>query len=190
YIMWMGQSISTESFIYAFDKTGYTSYQGELVFLQIVFGEAPYGVHLFNMAMFLAGLVLLFRIVRRSYGSAAAIAGLAYLLFLPSLFIWSVSALKESMYLLLTSVVLAGAITAVRGRSLLITLVGVAAVVGGGWWLETLRIGGRAIAVGGALAGLAARAVTLRRRVIAVACIATIAGSIAVWSRGFPAPVH
>ena len=128
------------------------------------------------MAVFLAGLVLLFRLVRRSYGGAAALAGLAYLLFLPSLFIWSVSALKESMYLLLTSIVLAGTITAVRGRSLAVKAVGVAAMVGGGWWLETLRIGGRAIALGGAFVGLAARVVTLRRWLVTIAVVAVIAG--------------
>jgi hypothetical protein len=190
YIMWMGQGISTESFIYAYDKTGYTSYQYVLVFLQILFGEAPYGVHVFNMAVFLAGLVLLFRLVRRSYGDGAAFVGLAYLLFLPSLFTWSVSALKESLYLLLTSVVLISAVTAVRGESLAMKLAGVAGMVGGGWWLETLRVGGRAIAVGGALVGLVARGISLRRWLVAIALVVVVTVPLALWSRGFPAPLH
>src|SRR4029077_14298719 len=131
------------------------SYQDVLVFLEILFGEAPYGVHVFNVAVFLAGLVLLFRLVRRSYGDAAAFVGLASLLFLARLFLWSVSALKESLYLLLTSIVLLSAMTAVRGGSLAMKLAGVAGMVGGGWLLESVRVGGRAIAVGGALVGVA-----------------------------------
>src|SRR5207245_1828393 len=73
---------------------------------------------------------------------------------------------------------------------LAVKAVGVAAMVGGGWWLETLRIGGRAIALGGAFVGLAARVVTLRRWLVTIAVVAVIAGSIALSSRGFPAPVH
>jgi len=58
YNIWMDRPISVESFLYAFDKTGYTSYQGVLVFLQILFGPVPYAIHMFNVLVFLSKIFI------------------------------------------------------------------------------------------------------------------------------------
>jgi hypothetical protein len=190
YNIWMGIPISRESFLYAYDKTGYTSYQNVLIFLQILVGPAPYGIHLLNAVLFLCGTVLMYRSVRLSYGPLPALAGLAYLLFLPSLFMWSVSALKESLYLLLTSAVLVNGIALVRARSLGAKMMALAIVLGGGWWLETLRIGGRAITLGGVASGYASRIVTLRRWLVAAVGIACLAGAVMVLRNGLPSRIQ
>ena len=54
-------------------------------------------------------IVLLYRFVRRSFGPVVAGIGGVLLLFLPSLFMWSVSALKESAFLTLTALTLVAA---------------------------------------------------------------------------------
>ena len=190
YAMWMGDAISLESFIYAYDKTGYTSYQNVLVFLSILFGPAPYGIHMFNMAVFVAGTVLLYRVVRASYGTAAATLGLAYLLFLPSLFMWSVSALKESLYLFLTSVVLIATLGIARARAVVTRVAALALVIAAGWWLDTLRVGGEAITLGGAAVGYLWRLFTLRRAFIAAAAAVFVVGLAVVWQRGIPSRVQ
>ena len=53
-----------------------------------------------NSACYLAGALVLFRFVRPAFGGVAALAGLAVMLFTPSLFMWSISALKEPSYTL------------------------------------------------------------------------------------------
>lgn len=190
YSVWMGIPISRESFAYAYDVTGYSSYQELLIFLQVLVGPVPYSLHLLNSLLFLCTAILLYRTVRRSFGPAAALIGLAYLLFLPSLFMWSVSALKESLFLLVTSAVLVSAVVAARERGVSakrIAAIGVILV--GGWWLEPLRVGGREMTLGGVALGFLLRIVTLRRWLAAVAAAVLIAGGAVVWRTGFPAPV-
>ena len=89
-------------------------------------------------------VVCLFRLVRASSGPATAMVGLVYLLFLPSLFMWSVSALKESLFLLLSSVTLdpVGAAARAPRKAAVAAIVAAVAL---GWWLEALRTGSRAI---------------------------------------------
>ncbi|OFW14407.1 MAG: hypothetical protein A3F69_06810 [Acidobacteria bacterium RIFCSPLOWO2_12_FULL_66_10] len=190
YNIWMGIPISQESFAYAYDKTGYTSYQEILIFLHVLFGPMPYGIHLLNAALFLTGIVLLYRLVRVSFGPMPALVGFAYLLFLPSLFMWSVSALKESSYLLLTSIVLVSTMATARSESLVARAAALIVVIGVGSWLETLRAGGRVITLGGAALGYALRIVSLRRWAMALACGLALAVIAVVWQRGLPAPVQ
>jgi hypothetical protein len=190
YSMSMGIPISTESFLYAYDQTGYSSYQEVLTLLQVLFGPVPYGLHLLNTALFLTGIVWLYRLVRASYGPVPALAGFAYLLFLPSLFMWSVSALKESLYLLLTSMVLVNAIAAARSRSLAARISAAVVVLGVGSSLETLRAGGRAIALGGSAFGYALRIVSLRRWAVGAACGLALVAAGATWQKGLPSSVR
>jgi hypothetical protein len=190
YSVAMGIPISTESFLYAYDATGYSSYQEVLIFLQMLFGPVPYGIHLLNAALFLTGIALLYRLARASYGPVPALVGLAYLLFLPSLFTWSVSALKESLYLMLTSVVLVSAIAAARARSGAGRAAALIVVLGVGSSLETLRAGGRVIALGGAAFGYAWRLTSLRRWAIALVCGLVLVAAAVTWQRGLPASVQ
>jgi hypothetical protein len=89
--------------IYAYDEVGKTSYTYLLAAVQVLVGPSPYGVHLISIASYLTAAVLLFRLVRRTLGPATAFAGLLPILFLPSLMVWSVGALKEPVFFLLAS---------------------------------------------------------------------------------------
>jgi hypothetical protein len=190
YSISMGIPISTESFLYAYDQTGRGSFQEILIFLQMLFGPVPYGIHLLGAALFLAGVVLLYRLVRVSYGPIPALVGFTYLLFLPSLFVWSVSALKEPLYLLMTSVVVVGTMAIVRARSVRGKVVALLIVLMLGWWLETLRAAGRLITIGGAALGFALRLVSRRRWTMSIAVGVMVAGVALLAWRGLPARVQ
>ena len=95
---------------------GWTDYLNLLAYIQYLVGPAPYGVHLFNVAVFLATAVLLYRMTRPVYGREAAFVGFAVLLFLPTPFAWSVSALKESVFVGALALSVAGFVAVVRGR--------------------------------------------------------------------------
>jgi hypothetical protein len=170
----VGIPISPADMRYAFDPSIETSLVWILAALQIVFGPAPYGVHLFGIIAYVAGTLCLYRAVRPSFGMPAAMIALATVLFLPSLFSWSVSALKDPLFLALLAAVLAFTLAAMRG-STGIRLSAVAGVPAMLVAAETLRSGGLALlamAIGGGLlavagwrrprgAGLAAAAVLL-----------------------------
>jgi len=96
----IGTPISPADYFYAFDETGKTSYLFVLTYVQALVGLAPYGVHVLNSLLYVAASVFLFRLVRPSLGALASLGGLVILLFLPSLFIWSISALKEPLFFL------------------------------------------------------------------------------------------
>ncbi len=93
----LGIPVHGADLIYAFDEYSATSYLYVLAFLQVLVGPAPYGVHLLGIAFYLAGAVILYQTVRPAFGRMPALVGLVFLLFLPSLFAWSVSALKEPL---------------------------------------------------------------------------------------------
>ena len=113
----LGVPISAADFIYAVEETGKSSYLFVLAYLSALVGDAPYGMHVFNTTLYLAGGFVIYRLVRPSYGRLVALGGLTVLLFLPSLFFWSISALKEPLYTLLAAVELWCALTLSR-RSL------------------------------------------------------------------------
>lgn len=83
-------------------------------YVQLVLGDAPYAVRLVSAAMYLTGAVMLYRLVRTPFGAPAALMGLAGVLYMPSLFIWSISALKEPLFYFAMMVGLAAAVVAVR----------------------------------------------------------------------------
>ena len=186
YSIRMGIPISAESFLYAYDKMGISAYQDLLVLLQMLVGPMPYGIHLLNTLLFLCCVVCLFRLVRASFGPATAMVGLVYLLFLPSLFMWSVSALKESLFLLLSSVTLILSVAAARAPRIALRVAAIVAAVALGWWLEALRTGSRAIALGGTALAYAARVVLPRRETMAAACVVAVGIAAVVWQRGLP----
>ncbi len=110
----IGIPISPADYFYTFDETGQTSYLLVLTYLQALVGLAPYGVHVLNAFLYLAATVILFRLVRPSLGGLAALGGAAILLFLPSLFIWSISALKEPLYFFVVALNLAAGVAIFR----------------------------------------------------------------------------
>jgi hypothetical protein len=157
---------------YAFTDPGWTSHLYVLAFLQTLAGPSPYGVHLFGAALFLAAALVMFRTVRPAFGRAPSLMGLAVLLFLPSLFAWSISALKEPLYFLGTACAVAIAARLARDRRwgvrvlMLAALVAVVAATG------AIREGGAVLTGGGILAGFAGAWVV--RRPWALAALAVL----------------
>ncbi len=112
----LGIPIHSADLIYAFDDYSYTHYLYVIAFVEALVGFAPYGLKIISAAMYLGGAVILFRLARRAYGSGAALAGLLVVLFLPSLFAWSIAALKEPPYFLVGALACSVAVTTMRTR--------------------------------------------------------------------------
>ncbi|MBI4381922.1 MAG: hypothetical protein HY574_12135 [candidate division NC10 bacterium] len=160
---WLWIPIPPDHLWFVFDRGyGWTGYHYVLAYLQVLLGPAPYGVHLFNAGLFLAGAVALHRMVRRAYGPLPALGGLLVLLFLPSLFLWSISALKESLYFFLMAMALVGTVKAVRASNWSKRLLAIAVSVGAIGAISTVRAGGFVTVVFGIVSGLVARFATLR----------------------------
>ena len=162
----LGVPIHPADLIYAFDEVGRTSYLYALAWLQLFTGPSPYGVHLVGIAFYVAAVVLLFRLTYRTLGHMPAFAGLALLMFLPTLFVWSVSALKESAFILLTACAIAMSERLVRTRgwarrvATLAVLVSLAAVA------ESVRRIGAFFTAASLALGLACAAIVSRPRVV------------------------
>jgi hypothetical protein len=166
----LGVPIHSADFIYAFDEVGQTSYLYLLAAIQVLVGPAPYGVHLVGVAFYLAAVVLLFRLARRTFGRVPAFVGLTLLLFLPTLFAWSVSALKESAFLLLTASAVSLVEVIVRGRTWTRRLAAAIAVGVLIATVESVRRAGAVLTSTSLGAGLALAWIVTRPRVL----IATI----------------
>jgi len=151
--IWLGLPMRYDAFTEAFELYGRTSYLQVLALLQMIVGPAPYGIHLFNILLYTAGGIVLHRIVRHAYGALPALGSLAFLLFLPSMLLWSTAALKESFNFLLVVSTLGATVMAVRAAGRWRVL-GVLGVVAGLTALQTLRDGAVAIAVAGLALGL------------------------------------
>jgi hypothetical protein len=183
----LGLPMSPADIIYAFEDVGVSSYLYVLAFLQALVGTVPYGIHVLNAAAYVIGVVLVYRLVRPVYGGVAALAGLALLLFFPSLFVWSISALKEPSYTLVAVIELLCALYVVRGRLWWHRAAAVAGVIAAAFALDSLRRGGLAVASVGAVTGLAVGLAATRPRVALAGILAIPAVVLALL---FVPPVH
>lgn len=165
------------------DQYGQSSYIPAIAFVQLLVGPSPYGLRLLNSLLFIGAMLWLFRMAYRAFGTAVAFGGLTALLFLPTLFAWSISLLKESFYFVLTVVVLATAVEAVRRPSWPARVASVCACGAALWLLKDLRAGATALAVAGLAAGFGARFVFARGWRIGAAGLAlTVCAVLAVAS--------
>jgi hypothetical protein len=167
--LWLGLPLHTADLIYVFDETGLTSHLNVLALLQILVGPAPYGVHLVGIACYLTGSVLLYRTVRPALGRMPSLIGLTLVLYLPSLFAWSVSALKEPLFFLMTASSIVMVTEAVRRPGWIARLVVAGAVVALGAGLATLRQGGAVLSALGVTGGLVIAPLVRRPRLVLVA---------------------
>jgi hypothetical protein len=176
-------NISNADRVYATTEYSDTSYLYWLAIVQIVVGAAPYGVHLVSILLHLAGAVMLHGLVRRTFGAAPALVVLVLVLFLPTLFFWSVSALRESVHFLFTTTALRGAVEAAArqpvARRVGWALAAAVAVAG----LRDLRAGSMMIVLASLVGGLAIAAIARRPRVLVAATVAAmvciaVAGSL------------
>jgi hypothetical protein len=176
----LGIPIHGADFIYAFDDYSQTSYLYVLAMVQVLVGPSPYGVHLIGVACYLAATVLLFRFVRDTLGPVPARIGLFVLLFMPSLFAWSISALKEPLFLLLMALNLT--LTAVLARGVgpwrrTAAAIGIAASAIA---LETIRSFGAGLTIASIAAGIAIGALAVRPRLMIATFVAVplLAGAV------------
>ena len=176
---WLDVPIGEMYFRLAFQDYGWSGYLYVLAYLQYLLGPAPFGIHLFNILLFLAASVALYRLVRTAYTPAAALVGLTLLLFLPTLFAWSISALKESFHLFVGTAALIAAVGMVRGRGWvkLLAVVGLVAAMG---VLATIRGGAFEIMAAGLAGGMLVRVLTLKKWVVVATLVCLGAGLFAV----------
>ena len=176
---WLDVPIHQADLHVAFLDYGWTGYIYVLAYLQYLLGPAPFGVHLFNILLFLTASVALYRLVRTAYTPAAALVGLTLLLFLPTLFAWSISALKESFHLFVGTAALIAAVGIVRGRGRLqlLAVVGLVAAMG---VLATIRGGAFEIMAAGLAGGMLVRVLTLKKWVVVATLVCLGAGLFAV----------
>ncbi|HUK34541.1 MAG TPA: hypothetical protein VLV86_11550 [Vicinamibacterales bacterium] len=112
-----GAPVTQYDYFVAYDEYGRNSYITMLTAIQMLFGPTPYSMRLLNTLFFMTAVILLFRLTRSAFGALPAFGGLLVLLFLPTLFAWSISLLKEPLYLLVTAVILSGAVGVIRHAS-------------------------------------------------------------------------
>jgi hypothetical protein len=176
----LGIPISLADVKYAYDDSIQTSLVYLLASLNVVFGPAQYGVRVVSALIYLAGAVALYRAVRPSFGKPASLIALTLLLFLPSLFVWSISVLKEPVFFAVMAGVVALTIAAGRAswplRVAAIVVIAAAAI-----GAETIRDGGLVVAGVGTALGVAAAFCGTRPRLLLAAAVVTMAvGSVAL----------
>lgn len=191
----LGLPISAADFFYAFDQTGETSYLYFLTYVQALVGLAPYGMHVLNAVLYLIATLVLYRLARPMAGGLGALGGVVLMLLLPSLFIWSISALKEPLYFLIVALNLASAVAMIRAARWWQRALALVAVIAGALILQSIREGGLALMAvgvggGGALAFVVQRPRVLLASVVMVPLLAALAlTQPAVQQRAWPA-VH
>ena len=127
------------------------------------------------------GAIALYRCSRRSFGIMPSLGMLVFCLFLPTLFVWSISALKEPSYFFLAAVSIVATVNAVRSRGwqrgtwVLFTLLAFAG-------LFTLRSISLAVAGGGIVIGLGVMVMT-RQRWLTLVCGVLICAAIVLAGR-------
>jgi hypothetical protein len=179
--MALGVNVSEADRNYALDEYSETSYLYLLAFLQMLVGDAPYGVHVLSMSAYLAAAVWLFRFARRGFGPAPAALAFFGVLFLPTLFFWSVSALRESVHFLLTFAAIAGASEAIAGDRWRNRLVNVGIAAAAAYALKDFRAGSMSMVAASIVAGtIAAMAAKSARRLVFVCLLAIVVGGLAL----------
>lgn len=170
--VFLGVPISPADMIYVFDDVGRSSYIYVLAYIQALVGDAPYGLNVLNVCWYVVGVLIIYHVVRPSFGRVASLGGLALLLFLPSLFSWSVSVLKESLYVMMLALELALAVYIVRAETWAGRVAAVVAIIALAYALETVRVAGALLVAVGAGAGVIGALLLKRPRALTVAVLA------------------
>jgi hypothetical protein len=161
--VWLDVPINVTAFQATFGRYGWTSYFLVTGYVQYLLGAAPYAIHLFNVCCYVGAALLLHRTLRPAYGALTALLALALVLFMPTLIMWSAAALKESLYILLWSIIIWGLMKALRERRHATRLGGLACAIAAASAIASVRYGSFVILVSGL--GLAAAGAFLTRRI-------------------------
>jgi hypothetical protein len=167
----------------AAEEYGRSSYLTLLTVLQVLFGPSPYGVRLVNVLLFVAAAMLLFRLALKTYGRLPAFSMLVAILLLPTLFFWSISILKESLYFALVATVLGGTFVACRDERLVKRVAAGGAALVALWALRDLRAGAIYLVGGGIAIGLLLHFASASLRRLAVSTAAMLLIGAALLSR-------
>lgn len=169
----LGIPLHRDDLVSALDPISASSHLYLLALIQILIGPAPYGLHLLGVLCYLAAAIALYRMVRPTLGRMPALIGLAILLFLPSQFAWSVSTLKEPLFVLLGALNLVLAVRLVRAATWKGRAVSLAAMVVSAAGLESVRHGGAILSALGLFTGLTIALLAERPRLMLGAIVAT-----------------
>ena len=170
--IWLGIAIDPLEYDRTFSREyGWTTYIYVIAYIQYLVGASPYGIHLFNVFLSLSVAVVLYRLIRTAYGRTAALIGLSLSLFMPTPLLWSVSALKESLYVFLIMFGLAGTVAAVRGPNMTRRTLGLCAVIISFATINGIRAGGEIVLGVGIVGGLFGAVATRRLWVAALAFV-------------------
>ena len=112
--LWSGVDVGPAYWRQSFDVGGSPAFDRTLAVLQYFIGPAPHALPLLSVGAFFGGAVLLYRLVRSSFGRTSAAGGLMLLVFWPSIIAWSISVLKESALLLISAAAIVSAVRLVR----------------------------------------------------------------------------
>ena len=171
--VWLGLPIEPDFFSMTFASYGWTSYVPAIALLQYLLGVAPYAVHLVNVCCYVGSAVMVHRVVRPSYGAVPALLAMIGILFMPTLFMWSVSALKESPYFLLTMCIVVGLAVAARPGGIARRLVGLGVALAALSVVDTVRGGTGTILVSGIVVAMIGTFLT--RRVVLAGLVMAVA---------------
>jgi hypothetical protein len=175
----LGVSVSPADMIYVFDEVGRSSYLYLLAYIQALVGDAPYGNNVLNATVFVAAVMMSYWLIRRVFGGITALAGAILLLFVPSLFSWSISVLKEPLYFFVASIELLAAFSIARAPRVWQRVAAAAIVVLSAIALGSLRVGGTELAVAGTLVGLPAGLIAARPRLALAGVVLAGVGTVA-----------
>jgi hypothetical protein len=176
-----GSPTTKYDFFVAFDEYGRNGYVRAVTVAQSILGPTPYSLRLLNALLFTVAVLLLFRLCHGAFGALPAFGGLVVALFWPTLFAWSISLLKEPLYLLAGVVLLTAAIGIVRAPRWSSRAGYVVAAAAAAASVRDLRPGALLLAAAGLAVGFAMTIVTAsKRRLIAGTVIVAIAATIAV----------
>jgi hypothetical protein len=182
--VWLGVPIDQTAYANALGEYGWTSYINIIAYLQYLLSPAPYAIHVFNVCCSIGAAVLLHRLVRWAYGSVAALIALGLLLFLPTQFLWSVSALKEPLFVLLLVCVLGSVAVAGAGCGVTTRVCALAIAIAAALSVDSVRQGAQAIIALAVLIGLVGTFVIRRPYIL---LLVVLLGPIAV-SRALDVP--
>jgi hypothetical protein len=179
----IGVPLSHYEYVEVVRDFGYTSVNYARAYLQLLVGEAPFTIRLFDTGLYLAACAALYRTVRPTFGALAALGGFGVVLFLPSLFVWSISALKDAPSLFFTAVSVWGAGMMVRTSSLMRRLLAVGIVTVAIFSLGAVRPGAEVIVGGGIVTGLLGTILLRWPVLLATTLVLCVAGTAWVLQR-------
>lgn len=157
-----------------------TNFHDALALVQMWLGPASYGLRMLSGVLYVTGALMMYRVARDRFGRVAAAGSLAAVLFLPTLFVWSISVVKEAPFAFLMSVTLAASTAAARPRVSVPQRVGcIAVALIALYLLRGLRPNSEMM-IGAGVAGGIVIAALLRRPVLFVAACVVVAAVVFV----------